>query len=236
MELTSENTQSFFLALKHNNYIYLEKWFKENSLKYSVEEYVVSLETAPNKHKLTQGEHFHIFIYAPTSKNIKKTATNIQNHFVRKFNLRGKAGDGNGRQYGVNSKLRSPDTMLAYCIKDNHELNILTKGLKEYSLSLDEWEDKKEDTKDWFFQLQDILAERNQFAHVHGDNAVSLQYPKNTREEICQLILTIYLEKTLKPPTKAQMDSFIKYHQLHHLKIEPYQMCKIWYYHDSWNN
>ena len=234
MELSKENSSSFHLCILHKEYNYIKKWFKDNSEHYNVEEYVVSLEIAQNKHKQTNGEHFHIFIYAPSSKNIKKTATNIQKHFVEKYKLRGKAKDGIGRQYGA-CTLRDPDTMLMYCIKDNNELNIITKGLKEKSLSLSEWEDRKEDTKDWFFQLQEILADRNRFAIIEYDNYHTTSYPKTARTEICELILQIYLEKTMKPPTKSQMDAFIKYHQLHHLKLTTLELTKTWYYDDQYN-
>ena len=234
MELTKENSSSFHLCILHKEYNYIKNWFKDNSEHYNVEEYVVSLEIAQNKHKLTNGEHFHIYIYAPSSKNIKKTATNIQKHFVEKYKLRGRAKDGVGRQYGA-LNLRDPDTMLMYCIKDNNELNIITKGLKDKSLTLDKWEDKKEDTKDWFFQLQEILAERNRYTLIEYETHHTTQYPKTSRTEICELILTIYLEKTMKPPTKSQMDAFIKYHQLHQLKLTTYEMTKTWYYDDYHN-
>lgn len=240
MELTDQTVGSFFMAVRHTQKEYILNWFKENTIKYNVKEYCISWEIALGKHKQTDGEHFHILLYA--QENIKKITTNIQKHFKLKYNLIGQAKNGDGRQYGVVKKeIRSPNTLLSYIVKDNNYY--CSNGLKDNLTSLPKWEERPESEKqDWFFTLQTELEERNyklitineHFNDKKQKFHHTITTPKTSRTDICELILEIYIEKNLKPPTKAQMDSFIKYHQLHYLKIPKPEFIAIWYYHDNY--
>jgi len=247
--LTEANTHGFYFGIEHTKYKLIEKWFKDNSHKYSVEEYAITWETASDgKHKLTAGQHFHALIYSTTVNNIVTTSNNMKKKLKldleKELNVKflGKSQNGNARQYGIAStkQLRNPDNYLKYILKDKHINNILTKGLKDYSTNLSEWkEPEKDDKNEWFFELQKLLEDLNQltinehFSDRKQQFNHTLYIPKTSRTDIASLILEIYLEKKLRPPTKSQMDAFVKYHQLHHLKISKTEFINTWYYSDN---
>lgn len=247
MELTKFNTHGFYFGLEHKYNIYIENWFKENMIKYNVEEYAITWEIASDgTHLLTAGQHFHVVIYSTTANCIIKTSDNIKKklklHLEQKLDIKflGKSGQGNARQYGVASKdkLKNPTNYLIYCLKDKNELNFITPKLNELAKTLPEWKEQpKEDKMEWFYELQKLLQEtslnfkEHDKAHVwQADDNIFRTTLDTFRLKVATEIIKIYKKKCMKPPTRSQMDAFVKYHMLNHQSIPTGQFIDMWYY------
>ena len=251
MELTKVNTHGFYFALEHKYNNIIEKWFKEYTPKYNVEEYVISWEIASDgKHQQTAGQHFHVLIFSPTSNDITKTSDNmkksLKKHLETSLQMKflGKANNGDARQYGVASvgQLRNPNNYLSYLLKDKNPLNTITSKLHELSKTLPDWvEQPKEDKLEWFYDLQKLLTSKNlklpNYDQLNSNYSltqlIQIDPIKLFRKNIAIEILKIYKEKTLKPPTKSQMDAFVKYFMLHNSSVSENQFLDLWYYSEN---
>lgn len=90
--------------------------------------YLIGMETAPDSHAQTGGQHFHI---AADMSN-KQYDTFRKTVLVKKYGLQGQAKDGHARQYGIVRKVRDETAMMSYSCKDknirsNFELDELQK-------------------------------------------------------------------------------------------------------------
>lgn len=115
---------SFFCALAHdqssNLIYYIDRYIKDVSASY-----LISMETSPNTHLETQGQHFHICINSTTFNYDTFRNSILKN----KFNLQGKAVKGkHGIQYGKVKNIRNETRLLTYCCKEKNN-NIFSKNI-----------------------------------------------------------------------------------------------------------
>lgn len=133
---------AFFFAIKH---VFIDD-VEAKLMTYLDEpnQYLISMEKCKDKHHSTDGEHMHV-LCTMSAKNYKAYSTLI----LRTYKLRGKAGDGVGKQYGKVNKIRDLDKMLSYTLKDNNfrtnmDENTLKKALDK---SFKKEEKKEEELK-----------------------------------------------------------------------------------------
>ena len=102
----------FMVALAHSE---IED-FKNNLLQYIdvSGRYLIGMETAPDSHSATGGQHLHIAadMDAKQYDSFRKTI------LVKKYKLQGQAKDGHARQYGIVRKVRDEMKMMSYSCKD----------------------------------------------------------------------------------------------------------------------
>lgn len=111
-----------FFALLHSEKDYL----KEKVLHHISGKYVISKEVCET-HKQTRGQHFHV-VAEMSDASYHKLCKNIKD----KYKLSGKAQNGEPKQYGKVTKIKSIDRMLAYCLKDgDYETNIEPEKIEE---------------------------------------------------------------------------------------------------------
>lgn len=108
---------SFFCAVKHMWFDYLETTLQEYDIGY----YLIGAENAEGKHKKSEGDHFH-FMAQMYPKDYNSFAKRV---FIDKFKLSGRAKNGEGRQYGKVKNIEDEFKMKAYTVKDgNFRTNI----------------------------------------------------------------------------------------------------------------
>lgn len=108
-----DNYKTWYICLKHSDNVETEikKYLKK--LLEPTAKFLVAKETATNgAHKKTDGEHYH-FIAQITDKGYKA----FMRHFVEKYELRGQAKNGIGRQYGM-MVVKDQEKMCTYIAKE----------------------------------------------------------------------------------------------------------------------
>lgn len=127
-------------------------------IEHDVVEFVIAHEISLNKHKETDGHHYHFVIYATDQKY--KT-------FIKWFkdnynpNLRGRAKNGKPRQYGKVQEIRDEFKMLAYTIKDGHYASTIPEHDLEIASEISY--EKEQDIQE---TLADLLIEKEkEFLH-----------------------------------------------------------------------
>ena len=120
MSQTDDTIQpiSFFCAVKHDHYDYLEEILTE----YNIGTYIIGAEVADGTHKDTDGEHFHFYVEM-SLKDYHKFSKRV---FRDKFKLRGQARNGEPRQYGKVKNIESLERMKIYTVKEGKVRSNLT--------------------------------------------------------------------------------------------------------------
>lgn len=104
----------FFVALEHS---YKDDFVKDiESYLDDDARYIISMETAKDKHVETKGEHFH-FVGDMEDKQYDSFRKTI---LVKKYQRQGVARNGVGRQYGKIGKIRDETKLMQYTCKDNN--------------------------------------------------------------------------------------------------------------------
>lgn len=139
---------AFFGCVKHDQVDEVETILN----KYEIGKYIISLETAPATHKMTNGEHMHFYVEM-FPKDYIRFAKRV---FIDKYKLRGKAANGVGRQYGKVKNIENLERMQAYTVKDgNIRTNMTDKEIE--ALKAISFEKKGE--HDHFTKLMSFISE-----------------------------------------------------------------------------
>lgn len=110
----------FFIALAHSKkdelISFLHKYIDASA------SYLIGMETAPDSHVETKGEHFHIC----ADMSLKQYDSFRKSVCVNHYALRGQVKKDQPKQYGRTLKVRDPARFMAYSLKDK---NFISRGV-----------------------------------------------------------------------------------------------------------
>lgn len=167
---------AFFFAIKHVHVDDVE--IKLMTYLDEPNQYIISMEKCKDKHHSTDGEHMHV-LCTMSAKNYKAYSTLI----LRTYKLRGKAGDGVGKQYGKVNKIRDLDKMMSYTLKDNNFRTNM--DIKQIEQALGN-SYKKEEKKEEELKILEFISEKHEifrknkpqieFQHYQTEDPTSFAY------------------------------------------------------------
>lgn len=206
----------FFMAAASHSYDFhtdLEAYIDASAA------YIVAKETVKDKHKESQGQHFHVAVEM-TDKQYDSYRNTI---LKKKYGLRGKATADKPRQYGVVKNVRDETKFLQYTVKNQNIIyrNIDLKTIQDYiSKSY-----VKEEKKQFQEELMDLLSsyDSSHFFHLRTQNLVYNQgLPDVEPEEIIDVgkiqteILSFNMMNSLTPLSRNKLqyytNLFLQYH------------------------
>lgn len=167
---------------------------------------LVAFETVKDKHKKTNGEHYHFCVNPMTDKqydNFRKTI------LVNKMLLSGQARNGVPRQYGRIKSIRDETKLLQYTCKDKniYSENIDLKTLQEY---IEKSYPKKDSPKDFVSALMTYLDSKNSSFYLPG-----IDDPQYSCIELA--ILQYYITENIgKPVSKTTLRSLTTRYLMYH--------------------
>lgn len=198
---------SFFGAIDHMWFDYLEDKLQEYDIGY----YIIAAEVAEGKHKKTNGQHFHIVAQMAE----KDYNAYVKRVFKDKFKLSGRAGNGEGRQYGRVKDIENIVKMKAYVLKDgNFRTNVPEDEIKEL-LTIAFKKDEKETEQREF---RDRLM-----ASVHQDltSKQGLQFHEITKRDVGIAIIAEFqrLGECAYPLSSMRLGGYIKHYTMYIMKM-----------------
>lgn len=139
--------------IDHEHFEYLEETLKE----YDVGHYIIAFE-----HK--NYDHFHFYCQM-TEVHYHRFAKRV---FKDKFKLRGRAKDGQPRQYGKVKTVENHEKMMSYTLKDeNYKTNMCDTEIKE-AIELAKSYNEIKDTIDLIqIELEKILKDNSAYTYVY---------------------------------------------------------------------
>ncbi len=210
--MTDSTTQelkwnSFFGALDHMWFDYLEEKLKEYDIGY----YIIAAEVAEGKHQKTNGQHFHI-VAQMTEKDYNAYVKRV---FKDKFKLSGRAGNGEGRQYGRVKDIENITKMKAYVLKDGKfKTNIPEDEIKEL-LSIAFKKDEKETEQREF---RDRLM-----GAIHQDltSKQGLEFHQITKRDIGIAIIAEFqrMGECAYPLSSMRLGGYVKHYSMYIMKM-----------------
>ena len=193
----------FFVALEHS---YKDDFVKDvESYLDDNARYIISMETAKDKHVETKGEHFH-FVGDMTEKQYDTFRKTI---FVKKHQRQGVARNGVGRQYGKIGKIRDETKLMQYTCKDN---NIIYKNIDlKTTQELIQKSYHKEDRQ---FPLKELMEYLKTNSNNYYDNEVDNGWIHDSHVEFYKIefdIIQFYMDNSTceKTITKSQIKSIV---------------------------
>lgn len=211
LEIFNENSNFFYIALKHNECDKLLEYIKEYC-----QDYIVSLESDTVAHKDTDGEHFHILCNWKEDKKYEKFRDNV---ILKIFDRRGQAKNGLSRQYGKDTKqIRDLERCLAYMLKEKtgkfySSFEISDEKLKEFfDMSF-----KKKKTKEIFDlileYLEDIIQTYEDYDGYTRDCG-NIKYRGKTvwdyLDNIRMNIIEYFVINNITIPTRNTIENYLR--------------------------
>lgn len=206
---TKMSWHSFFCAVKHDWYDYLEDTLQEYDIGY----YLIGAENAPGKHKKSEGDHFH-FMVQMLPKDYNSFSKRV---FIDKFKLSGRARNGEGRQYGKVKNIEDEFKMKAYTVKDgNFRTNVPTDELEIIvATAFKKGEKQTEDRK-----FRDRLMSK---IHLDLTTQQQLQIHEIDRRKVGISIIRAFQElDDPYPLSSMRMTGYIRHYFMYVLKREPW--------------
>ncbi len=198
---------SFFGAIDHMWFDYLE----EKLLEYDIGYYIIAAETAEDKHKKTKGQHFH-FVVQMTEKDYNAYVKRV---FKDKFKLSGRAGNGEGRQYGRVKAIEDIIRMKAYVMKDG---NFRSNIPKDEQLELLSIAFKKDEKETELKEFRDRLM-----AAVHHDltSKQGLEFHQITKRSIGIAIIAEFqrMGECAYPLSSQRLGGYIRHYTMYIMKM-----------------
>jgi len=202
---------AFMCHAPTSEYQYLEDTLQE----YNIGNYLIGHEISPY-------EHYH-FLVEMTTADYHLFAERV---FRKKFKLRGRAKDGNPRQYGKIKNIEDLEKLKSYTIKDgNYRSNMPEQDVAKYfETSYKKTEKKKiyeeisehlEENYDFIFtysnkyaQTTEMHYEENQHQYIKNIRNIKLNIINylriNTDINMCKSNINSYTQFFLKKTTKLQ--------------------------------
>ncbi len=198
---------SFFGAIDHMWFDFLEDKLQEYDIGY----YIIAAEISEGKHKKTGGQHFH-FVVQMSEKDYNAYVKRV---FKDKFKLSGRAGNGEGRQYGRVKDIENIVKMKAYVLKDGKfRTNIPDDEIKEL-LTIAFKKDEKETEQREF---RDRLM-----ASVHQDltSKQGLEFHQITKRAIGISIIAEFqrMGECAYPLSSQRLGGYIKHYAMYIMKM-----------------
>lgn len=179
----------------------LQKGLKEGAL------YVMSHEVAPNSHHRFEGSHYHFFAQIED-----KEYHSFAKWMKDRYNLVGKAKDGNSREYGIVKAIKDQEKAIQYILKDgNFKSNMnsnLIKKLYEQAFKKETTEKDFIDDLFKFIENQILIKYGKDPTQTHLKNSVDIEYCKLTycsitKQDVICAIIKYYREHNIKTLTRA---------------------------------
>ena len=181
----------------------------------STENYIIALENQPYR-------HFHICV---------EMDTNDYNAFVKKhlkdrLKLRGRAINGQPRQYGRVLGIKKPDKMIAYTLKQGvYQSTFTEEYLKDYKAM-----SYVKDTGDNDREIREKL--RDYIDKVYYKD----QYKAVQDEPLKKAIIHFLLKEKIRIRTSSQIDGYFKYMRQFSNHDFIRKDCEIYFYDLLYNN
>lgn len=177
--------------------------------------YIIALENEPYR-------HFHICV---------EMDTNDYNAFVKKhlkdrLKLRGRASNGQPRQYGRVLGIKKPDKMIAYTLKQGvYQSNIPDDQLKDYKAMsyVKDTGDNDREIRDKMRDFLDKTYYKDQFKEVKD-------------EALKKAIIHFLLKEKIRIRTSSQIDGYFKYMRQFSNHDYIRKNCEIYFYELLYNN
>lgn len=191
----------FFVALEHE---FLDS-LKADIEAYLPDEacYILAMETAKDSHPDTKGQHFH-FVGDMTDKQYDSFRKTV---LVKKYDRKGQARNGVGRQYGKIGKLRDETKLMQYTLKDKNIIyrNIDLKTIQDLMNKSYHKEDKK-------FPFKELMEHLKANSDSYYDDMSDYPDWKDCKVEFSRIefdIIQFYLDNSSseKIITRSQLKS-----------------------------
>ncbi len=186
---------AWFMAIKHEKKEEVLKIWNEYLGEY-VGKYLISTEVAEDKHKETDGEHYHF-----VAEISPKTYHKVTKRYKDKYNLKGQAKNGIGRQYGIVKEIKDIDRLIAYCMKDGqYETNFNEEELKKYENISFKPKYKQKDKNETFTQkiTNRLIQEKPQYEwDLDQDGEILIDYILDSLGEVAKVFDEHMLKKML---------------------------------------
>lgn len=204
---------AFMCHLPESEYDFLESTLQE----YNIHRYLIGYEASPYS-------HYHVLVQM-TNEDYHRFAERV---FRKKFKLRGKAINGNPRQYGKIKKIDDLEKMKSYTVKDgNYRSNMPESEVQQYFANSFKKEEKKKMYQEIFehceqqFILEGELPDSNKYAYT--DEQHYDQYPQLYSK--CIKIIKTYIINYLRIYTdinmcRSNIMSYTQYFIKHTKQIE----------------
>lgn len=208
----------FMSAIEHKEIekvqIMLEKYIDASA------SYIISMETSKTAHKETKGQHMHYAV----QMDDKQYDAFRHTCFNNTYKLRGRAVDGQPRQYGKIKQVRDESKFLSYTVKDKNIIykNIDLKTIQEYICKSYERVDKKDFVQALTDHLsskafyRDIETMQDNIAIDHIELEIlkySMQNNKAVTKSYIKHITSTFLQLHLKDREKhiKEIFAYIRY-------------------------
>lgn len=186
----------FMAHLSEDEFDYLEEVLQE----YNIGSYLIGFENEPY-------DHFHFLVEMELNDYHNFT----QRVFVKKYKLRGKAKDGNCRQYGKIKDIQDIDKLKSYTIKDNNYRSNLSEA---DVLRIFEQSHKKESLKllkDKMFQfVEDIFDTKDLTFDQLNKNGNNACYKPHITDSAKHAIIEFMLQNDVQITT-SKLKTFYNY-------------------------
>lgn len=186
------NQSKLIAFMFHDNtedYLQLED-VKDMLNEYSIGAYIIALENEPYR-------HFHICVEMET----KDYNAFVKKHLKDRLKLRGRASNGQPRQYGRVLGIKKPVKMIAYTLKQGVYIsNITEEELKPYKdMSY------TRDTGDLDREIRDNL--RNYLDNTYYKD----HFRRVEDEQLKKAIIHFLLKEKIRIRTSSQIDGYFRY-------------------------
>ena len=163
---------------------------KEMLNEYDVGHYIIALETEPYR-------HFHICC----EMTVKNYNAFVKKHLKDRLKLRGRACNGQPRQYGRVLGIKKPDKMLAYTLKHGiYASNITEEELEPYK-QMSYVRDTGDNDREIRDKMKDYLDKTYYKDH----------YTFVFDEQLKKAIIHFLLKEKIRIRTSSQIDGYFKY-------------------------
>lgn len=182
---------------------------------YPVGNYIIALENEPYR-------HYHICVEMDT----KDYNAFVKKHLKDRLKLRGRAVNGQPRQYGRVLGIKKPDKMIAYTLKQGVYISSLsTEELKPYA-DLSYTKDTGDNDREIRDKMRDFI-----------DNVYYKDHFKYVEDEpLKKAIIYFLLKDKIRIRTSSQIDGYFKY--LRQFSNHDYikKDCEIYFYNLLYNS
>ncbi len=203
---------AFFGCIKHDQidevYTILNK--------YDIGKFIISLETAPDTHKMSNGEHMHFYVEM-FPKDYLRFAKRV---FIDKYKLKGKASGGVGRQYGKVKNIENLERMQAYTIKDG---NIRTNMTEKEIDALKEISFEKKGEHDHFNKLMKFITD----SMTNHEYALLVDEIGDVSSIQKYIILFHIKEQSNRDVSRSTLDRCVRMWIMYHSGLSELERCNL---------
>lgn len=185
-------TDNFIAFMFHDNtkdFIQLDD-VKDMLNEYTVDQYIIALENKPYR-------HFHVCVQMTT----KDYNAFVKKHLKDRLKLRGRAINGQPRQYGRVLGIKKPDKMIAYTLKQGVYIsNVEEDQLKPYK-SMSYVKDSGDNDREIRDKMREYLDKTYYKDHYTDVEDIKLK----------KAIIHFLLKEKIRIRTSSQVDGYLKY-------------------------